>query len=67
MIFLRVYVLYVILYLNKLYNFQLSLSNCNLDCELSVAQLVRFRVLESAHLGSSPGLGKGTRIFLDLF
>jgi hypothetical protein len=30
-IFLRLYVLYIILYLNKLYNFQLSLNNYSLD------------------------------------
>ena len=31
MISLHVYILYIILYLNKLYNFQFSLSYCDLD------------------------------------
>ena len=30
-IILHVYILYIILYLNKLYNFQFSLSYCDLD------------------------------------
>ena len=35
--------------------------------ELSVAQLVRFLVVEPAHQGSSLRLGTGVRIFLNLF
>jgi hypothetical protein len=35
--------------------------------ELSLAQLVRFLVVELAHPGSSPQFGIGARIFLDLF
>jgi hypothetical protein len=34
--------------------------------ELSVAQLVGFRVVEPTHPGSSPRLDTGARIFLDL-
>jgi hypothetical protein len=33
----------------------------------NVAQLVRFLVVEHVHLGSSPQLSIGARIFLDLF
>ena len=36
-------------------------------CELIIDQLVRFLVVEPAHLGLSPRLGMGARIFLDLF
>jgi hypothetical protein len=36
-------------------------------CELSLAQLVRFLVVEPVHLGLSPRLGMGARIFLNLF
>ena len=36
-------------------------------CELTLDQLVRSLVVESTHLGSSPQLGTGARIFLDLF
>jgi len=32
-----------------------------------IDQLVRFLMLEPAHLGLSPRLGTGVRIFLDLF
>ena len=35
--------------------------------ELIIDQLVGFRVVELAHLGSSHRLGTGIRIFLDLF
>ena len=35
--------------------------------ELSVAQLVRFLVVEPAHQGSSPRLDNGACIFLNLF
>ena len=37
------------------------------DGELSLAQLVRFLVVEPAHPDSSPRFGTGARIFLDLF
>jgi hypothetical protein len=36
-------------------------------CELSVAQLVRFLVMEHVHHGPSPRLGTGACIFLNLF
>lgn len=36
-------------------------------CELSIAQLVGFLVVELAHLGSSPQLDMGARIFLNFF
>jgi len=35
--------------------------------ELSVAQLARLLVVQPAHQSSSPRLGAGARIFLDLF
>ena len=35
------------------------------SCELSLAQLVWFLVVEPAHPGSSPRLGMDARIFLD--
>ena len=35
--------------------------------ELSLAQLVRFFIVEPANPGLSPQLGMGARIFLDLF
>jgi hypothetical protein len=35
--------------------------------QLSLAQLVRFLVVEPAHPSSSPRFGMGARIFLDLF
>ena len=36
------------------------------SCEPIIDQLVRFLVVESVHPGSSPRLGMGARIFLDL-
>ena len=37
--YLHLYVLYIIFYLNKLYNFQFSLSNCDLDLMRRLASL----------------------------
>jgi hypothetical protein len=47
--------------------FNKHLHNRGARCELVIHQLVRFLVVEPAHQGSSPRLGTGVRIFLDLF
>lgn len=36
-------------------------------CKLSVTQIVKFLVVEPDHHGSSPRLGSGAHIFLDIF
>jgi hypothetical protein len=46
----------------------ISNTNSSHDCELNLAQMVRFLVVKSAQQGSSLVLlGIGARIFLDLF
>jgi hypothetical protein len=54
-------------YVHNAYKWLWKSSCQNKISELSLAQLVRFIVVEPAHPVSSPQLGTGARIFLDLF
>jgi hypothetical protein len=52
-------------YVHNAYKWLWKSSCQNKRSELSLAQLVRFLVVEPAHLISIPQLGTGARIFLD--